>query len=195
MTAGVVKMSRFRFRALRNAIGVAVAAVVSAAAAFVVWVAGLDAAWAAATVMALGPVGMVLATLRFEDDVAWEPPGPEPPRGIRLVVPILEASLAACDRLARPGVARRLRAQLIDEREDRMARAAIVRRLRALLVAELRVRGGAPAHQQDEALVALVGPDARPVLQPDDEHPVTSAAIARCLDALERLAPEPLRLR
>ncbi|MDF1503225.1 hypothetical protein [Roseisolibacter sp. H3M3-2] len=186
---------RTRPRALRVAIGVAVAALAAAAATFAVWAVGLDAAWAVTTVVALGAVGAVLATLHVEEDVAWEAPAHDPPRGIRIAVPVLEASFAACDRLARPGVLRGLRAPVIDEREDRLARAALVRQLRALLAAELRARGGAHdgarAARPDDALLALFGPDARPVLQPDDAHPLTSAAIARCLDAVERLAAEP----
>ena len=47
-----------------------------------------------------------------------------------------------------------------------------------------------PAHQSDEAVVALLGRDALSVLQPTDSSPVTSATIANCLDAVDRLNSE-----
>ena len=100
---------------------------------------------------------------------------------------MMEESLAACDRLARPAITRPLRVLLTNEREDRLARGTLTRQMRALLLAELRAQGLAPTHQTDEAVVALLGPDALTVLQPNDNTPITSAAIARCLDAIERV--------
>lgn len=177
-------------RALRITIVVAGVAAASAGAVYGVWFAGLDWLWAVATVLAVGSVGLVFATLKFEDAASWDPPGRETPRGVRLAVPMMEESLAACDRLARPRITRPIRAVLSNEREDRMARGAIVRQMRALVLAELRAHGVAPADQTDEAVVALLGRDALTVLQPDDDNPVTSAVIASCLDAVDRLPTE-----
>jgi len=168
-----------------------VAAVIAAVA---VWFAGFDPFWAIATVLAVGPVGAFLASLAFEDDASWDPPRRETPRGIRLVMATMERSLAACDRLARPPVVQRLQAVLFSERDDRLARATIVRRMRALLVTELQASGLDPAKRTDEtAVVALLGPDALTILQPHDANPVTTAAITRCLDAVERLGAESPR--
>lgn len=146
--------------------------------------------WAVATVLAFGSVVAVLATLKFEEHPPWDLPGRETPRGIHLTFPMLEESLAACDRLARPPVMRRIRSMAVNERNDQLARATMVRQMRALFVAELRVRGVDPAHQPDEAVVALLGLDALTVLEPNDNNPVTTAAIASCLDAVERLGSE-----
>lgn len=190
MTAGVVETVRPWSRALRIAIRVALVAVASAAATFAVWFVGLDLLWAVATALALGSVGVVFAILRFEEQSSWDPHGRETPRGIRLRVPLMEESLAACDRLARPPVVRRIQNLLANERDDVLARATIVRQMRTLFVAELHVRGVAATHQQDEAVVALLGPDALTVLQPNDDNPVTSAVIANCLDAVERFETE-----
>lgn len=165
--------------------GVFMAAVVAAVA---VWFAGFDVFWAIATVLAVGAVGALLATLAFEDDAPWEPPRRETPRGVRLVMATMERSLAACDRLARPTVMRRVQSVLFSERDDRLARLTMLRRMRALLVTELRSRGLDPAKAIDEdAVVALLGPDALTILQPHDANPVTTAALTRCLDAVERL--------
>lgn len=174
-------------RGLPIAIRVVGIAAAAACGAFVVWFAGFNWLWAIATVLAFGSVGVVLATLKFEEQARWDPPGRETPRGIRLAIPLMEESLAACDRLARPAITRPIRLLLTNERDDRLARGTMVRQMRALLVAELRASGVAPAHQTDEAVVALLGPDALAVLQPNDENPVTSAVITSCLDALDRL--------
>ena len=72
--------------------------------------------------------------------------------------------------------------------DDRLARTTLVRRMRELLTAELHHRGLESANRSDDIIVALLGPDALTILQPNDSNPVTTAAIARCLDALERLA-------
>lgn len=171
--------------------GFLAAAVVAAVA---VWLAGFDAFWAIATVLAVGPVGAFLASLAFEDDAPWDPPRRETPRGVRLVMATMERSLAACDRLARSTFVRRLQSLLFAERDDRLARGTILRRLRALLVTELQTHGLDPAKATDEdAVVALLGPDALTILQPHDANPVTTAAITRCLDAVERLGTESPR--
>ncbi len=177
---------------MRFAIGVGLVAAVVAAVA--VWIAGFDPFWAIATVLAVGPVGAFLASLAFEDDAPWDPPRRETPRGVRLVMATMERSLAACDRLARSTLVRRLQSLLFAERDDRLARGTIIRRMRALLVTELLARGLNAAAQTDEdAVVALLGPDVLTILQPHDANPVTTAAITRCLDAVERLGTESPR--
>lgn len=167
-------------------------AATSAFAAFCVWFAGYNYVWSVATVMIFGSVGVVLAILRFEEQPSWELPGRETPRGVGLTLPMMEASLAACDRLARPTFTRPIQAVLSNERDERLARGTIVRQVRAILVAELRAHGISPAKQTDETVVALLGVDALRVLQSDDKHPVTSAVISNCLDAIERLASSSL---
>lgn len=173
--------------AVRKAIAVAVVAVMAFGAAFIVWFVGFDPLWAMAAVLAVGPVGALLATRNLEDDPPWDLPGREAPRSTRLTVTTIERSLAACDRLARPPAIRRLQTLLFAERDDRLARLTVLRQLRALLVAELRDRGLDPAVGSNEALALLLGPDALAILQPHDDHPISAAAIARCLDAVERL--------
>ena len=171
--------------------GVFVAAVVAAVA---VWFAGFDVFWAIATVLAVVPVGAFLASLAFEDDAPWDPPRRETPRGVRLVIATMERSLAACDRLARPTVVRRLQSVLFSERDDRLARGTIIRRMRTLLVTELQIRGLDPAKATDEgAVVALLGSDVLTILQPHDANPVTTDTITRCLDVVERLGTESPR--
>ncbi len=173
--------------AVRIAIGVAVGAVMAFGAAFIVWFVGFDALWAMAAVLAVGPVGALLATRRLEDDAPWDPPGRETPRSTRLTVTTIERSLAACDRFARPPAIRRLQALLFAERDDRLARLTVLRRVRASLVAELHDRGVDPGDGSDEAVALLLGPDARGILQPHVDHPITAAAVERCLDAVWRL--------
>ena len=169
--------------------GIAIAAV---GAAWVVWFLGLNPLWAVATVLAVGPVGAALTTLKFEEDATWDPPEPETARGSRIAMATIEQSLAACDRLARPTAVRQLRAIVISEREDRLARPTAVRRMRALLAAELHERGVDPANASHEhTIVTLLGPDALPVLQPNESTPVTAGAIERCLDAVERPSTKP----
>lgn len=153
-----------------------------------VWFAGFDAYWAVTAALALGPVGAVIAILVFDEQVPWEPPARETPRGTRLTVSMLESSLAACDRLARPTVMRRVRALPTAERDDRLARLTVVRQMRALLIAELKGRGLDPDNCSEEGVVALLGSDALPLLAPHDDDAVTTTAIGRCLDAVERLA-------
>lgn len=180
-------------RRSRVAIGMAVVAA-AAGASYGVWFLGLDPLWSVATVLAVVPAAAALTTVRFEEDAAWDPPGQESPRGVRLAVVMIERSLAACDRLARPTAVRRVRAFLIAERDDRLARTTVVRRMRALLVAELQRHGLDTANRvHDHAIVALLGADALTILQPNDDTPVTSAAIARCLDKVEHLANETHR--
>ena len=194
---GAVEKSRPKSRAelsreVRVAISIALVTAAAASGAFLAWFVGLDWWWAVATVVAVGAVGMVFATLKFEEQTPWEPPGRETPRGVRLAIPMMEEALAACDRLARPPITRPIRVLLTNEREDRMARGTLVRQMRALLLAELRAHGVAPAHQTDDAIIALLGPAALTVLQPNDDNPVTSVAIASCLDAVERLNTDPI---
>jgi hypothetical protein len=63
--------------------------------------------------------------------------------------------------------------------------------MHALLNAELHDRGLDPDDPRyDEAAVALLGPDAIAILYPSDRRPVTTAAIERCLDAVERLGTQ-----
>jgi hypothetical protein len=171
----------------RVAVRIAAGVVAALGAAFVVWFVGFDTRWAVAAVLVLGPVGAVLATRTFEEDAPWDPPSRETPRGTRLAVAVLEESLAACDRLARPPVLQRLHRLLSSERDDRQARSTIARQVRVLLLGVLRDRGHDPAHLPDDDVVALLGADALTVLQQQDGLSVTSAAIARCLDAIERL--------
>lgn len=167
-------------------------ALVAIGAAFGVWFVGLDPWWAVATVLAVGPVVALLATVGADDDAPWEPLARETPRGVRITVAILEESLSACDRLARPTMLRQLRAIAIAERDDLLARSTLLRRLRALLVSELHARGlDATDRTHDHAVVALLGADAFSILQPNYDPRVTSAAIERCLDAVEQLGPEP----
>lgn len=178
-----------------------IAAVIGSAAvalgtAFGVWFVGLDPLWAVATVLAVGPVVVVLATVGVHDDAPWEPPARETPRGVRITVAILEEALFACDRLARPTPLRQLRAMAIAERDDLLARSTLVRRMRALLVAELQARGlDATNRTHDHAVITLLGADALTILQPNNDTPVTTIAIERCLDAVERLGTEPQRSR
>lgn len=191
MSADEVETGAPPFRALRLAITVATVAALSACAVVAVWFVGLDWWWAVATVVAFGLAGATFVGLKFEEQPSWDPPGRETPRGVRLAIPTMEESLAACDRLARPAMARRLRGVVIEERDDRLARGTLIRQVRALLMAELLAHGITPEHQTDEAVVALLGPDALTVLQPNDDTPVTTAVIMNCLDAVERLAPDP----
>lgn len=186
----VVQTGRPWSRGAQIAIRVACVAALSAGGAITVWFVGFDWLWAFATVLAVVSVGVVFATVKFEEDAPWHPPGRETPRGIRLSIPMMEESLAACDRLARPAITRPIRVLLTNEREDRLARGTIVRQMRAILVAELRAHGVDPSRQTDEAVVALLGPDAIAVLQPNDDTPVTSAVITSCLDAVALLATE-----
>ena len=188
MSAHVVETGHAWSRRVRMAARLTGVAVVCACSVIFVWFVGLDWLWAIAVVLAIGSVGAVFATLKFDDAAAWDAPGRETPRGVRLSLPIMEASLAACDRLARTPFAKRIRALIINERDDRVARGTVVRQMRALLVAELRAHGVGPSHQTDEVVVALLGVDALIVFQPNDENPVTTAVIGRCLDAVERLA-------
>jgi hypothetical protein len=179
-------VSRPFSRAVRIAIAICIGAVLCMVAAFVVWLVGFDEYWAVASVLAVVPVTAVLATLRFDEHAPWDPPARDASRGVQLAVPMIEASLAACDRLARPAFLRRMGAVLITERDDRIARANLVRRVRDLLTAELHDRGLDPATHADD-VTALLGHDALAILQPTDDTPVTTAAIASCLDAVERL--------
>ena len=155
---------RVQSRRLRIAIRIVVGALAATIAVFAVWIVGFESQWAVAAVLAVGPVGAVLATRKFDDDAPWDPPAREAPRGTRLTVTTIEHSLAACDRLSRSAIVRPVQALLISERDDRLARLTVLRRLRALL-----------------------GPDALTLLQPNDDNSVSSAAIAKCLDDIERL--------
>lgn len=163
-----------------------------ACAACLVWFFGFDVPWAIAIAVAVTAVGGVLAMLSFDDPAAWDAPPRETPRATRLTIGMLEQSLAACDRLAAPALLRRVYRLTNAERDDRLARATVVRQLRALLLAALHDHGlDATAPPQD--IAALVGPDALAVVSLHDTT-VTSATIARCLDALEHLVlPTPPR--
>ena len=167
------------------------AALIAIGAAVVVWFVGFDPFWAVATVMAMGGVGAAFAHFRFEEEAAWDLSEHEAPLGVRRDVATIAKSLTACDRLARPSAVRWMCSFLISEQEDRLARSTVVRRMRALLNAELHERGLNPSDQRDdEAVVALLGPDAIAILHPNDGKPVTTAAIESCLDALERISTD-----
>jgi len=153
--------------AVRTAVRVAASTLVAFVAGFIVWFVGFDALWAIAVVLAVGPVVALLASRKLEGDAEWDAPRREIPRTTRLTVTAIEQSLAACNRLARPLVIRRLQALLFPERDDQLAQQTVLRRIRALLAAELR---------EDQE-----------ILPPHDEHSISTAAIARCLDAVERL--------
>lgn len=180
-------------RTARITVSIAVCTIIATCVAYVVWFMGLDPYWAAASVLAVGPVAAVLAGLGFEDeDAPWDPPARETPRGSRITVAIIEESLAACERLARPSALRRVRAFLTPERDDRLARTTVVRRMRALLLAELHNTKLDPLNDlHHEAIAARLGRDAITILQPTESNPVTTAAIARCLDVVEQLGGEP----
>lgn len=149
---------------LRIAAGVLVFAVAAAA----VWFAGFDIYWSVASVLVVVPIAALLAGASLEEDAPWDPLWRESPRGIRLTIPAIERSLDACDRLASPAAVRHVRAFLHDERDDRLARTTVERRVRALLIAT----------------------NAHTILRPDDDHPVTAAAIAESLDVIERLSAQ-----
>lgn len=174
-------------RTARLALRIAVGAVAAFGVGFGVWSAGFDVWWSVATTLAVGTVGGAIASLTFDESAPWDPPVRTTFRGNRLTVAAIEQSLAACDRLARPSAMRWMHDLLNPERSDQLARSAIVRQLRTLIVAEMRDRGIDPPTSPDDVL-ALLGPDALAVLEPSTDNPVTSAAIARCLDAIDRLA-------
>jgi hypothetical protein len=164
------------------------AALIAIGAAVVVWFVGFDPFWAVATVMAMGVAAAAFGRFRFEEEAAWDRSQYEVPPGVRRDVATIARSLTACDRLARPSAVRWMRSLLIPEREDRLARSTAVRRMSALLNAELHDRGLDPADRSDdEAVVALFGPDAIAILHPNDGTPVTTAAVESCLDALDRI--------
>lgn len=181
-----------RFRALRIAITGVVAVAVAAITALFVWFLGYDWLWSAAGALTLCSVGVIVFSLKFDDQTAWEPHAREAPRGVRLALPMMEESLAACDRLARPPITRHIRVMLTNDRDDRLAQGTLLRQMRALLVAELRVRGIDPAKSPEESVTALLGRDALAVLQPNDDTPVTTVVIANCLDAVDRLTADSL---
>jgi hypothetical protein len=173
---------------LRIAAGLSVLAVAAAA----VWFVGFDLYWSVASVLAVVPVAALLATAGLEEDAPWDPPWREAPRGIRLTIAAIERSLDACDRLASSAAVRQVRALLHDERNDRLARSTVVRRVRALLVAELNRCGlDAANRSDDDAIRALIGANAHTVLRPNDDNPVTAAAIAESLEVIERLSAQP----
>jgi hypothetical protein len=173
--------------ALRIAAGVSLLAVATA----VVWFMGFDLDWSVASALAVVPVAVLLASARLEEDAPWPPLWRESPRGIRLTVAAIERSLEACDRLSSPVVLRQAHAFLHDERVDRRARSTVVRRVRTLLVAELNRRGlDAAKRTDDDAIRALIGANAHNILRPNDDNPVTAAAIAESLDVIERLSAQ-----
>lgn len=174
--------------ALRIAGGVSVLAAAAAA----VWFVGFDVYWSVASVLAVVPVAALLATAGLEEDAPWDPPWREAPRGIRLTIAAIERSLDACDRIASPAAVRHARALLHDEHNDLLARTTVVRRVRALLVAELKHCGLDVANRRDDdAIRALIGANAHTILRPNDDDPVTAAAIAECMDVIERLSGQP----
>jgi hypothetical protein len=154
---------------------------------FAVWFAGYDILWSVAAALAVGSVGGAIASLTFDGVGPWDPQLRPTPRATQLTVATIEQSLAACDRLARPSAMRWMYVLLNPERNDQLARSAIVRQMRTLIVAEMHDRGIDPITSPDDVL-ALLGPDALAVLEPSTDTPVTSAAISRCLDAMDRLA-------
>lgn len=159
--------------------------------AVVAWFVGFDPLWSVAIAIAIGTAGAAIVRFRLEDETAWGPPEYDARQGGRGDIVAIAQSLASCDRLARPRVVRWMRSLLISEREDRLARTIAVRRMRALLSAELQDRGIESTDQaDDEAIVALLGSDANAILRPYDESPVTTSAIERCLDAIERLSTD-----
>lgn len=175
-------------RALRIAAGLSLLAVAAAA----VWLMGFDLYWSVASVLAVVPVAALLATIGLEEDAPWDPLWSESPRGVRLTVAAIERSLDACDRLASPAAVRQVHAFFHDERNERLARSAVVRRVRAILVAELNRRGlDAARRRDDDVILALIGTNAHNILRPNDDNPVTTAAIAECLDVIERLSAQP----
>lgn len=174
--------------ALRIAAGLSLLAVAAA----VVWFLGFDLYWSVASVLAVVPIATLLATIGLEEDAPWHALWRESPRGIRLTVAALERSLDACDRLSSPAAMRQVHAFLHDERNDRLARTAVVRRVRALLVAELNRCGlDAGNRRDDDSILALIGTNAHNILRPNDDNPVSVAAIAECLDVIERLSAQP----
>lgn len=174
--------------ALRISAGLSLLAVAAA----VVWFVGFDLYWSVASVLAVVPVVVLLAIIGLEDDDPWDPLWRESPRGIRLTVAAIERSLDACDRLASPAPARQVHALLHDERNDRLARTVVVRRVRALVVAEFSRCGLDASNQRDDAaILALIGTNAHTIVRPNDDNPVTTAAIAECLDVIERLSAQP----
>jgi hypothetical protein len=192
LKARVVQPRHASSRSIPTVLKIAGILAASAFAAFCVWFAGYDYVWSVATVIVFGSVGVALGMLKFEEQLPWDPHGRETPRGVGLALPMMEQSLAACDRLARPAFTRPIQTVLSNERDERLARGTIVRQVRAILVTELRARGVSPANQTDERVIALLGHDALAVLQANDDNPVTSAVISNCLDAVERLATSSL---
>lgn len=152
-----------------------------------VWMAGFDLRWSITGALVVLPVGVVLAAFTLDDPAPWAQPHRRTPRGPRLRVSMIEASLAACDRLAQPTPLRRLRELLHPERDDQQARANLVREVRGLLVAVLHDAGIDPSGDLEKA-ISLLPPEARAILQPKEHLPVTVATVISCLDAIERLA-------
>ena len=152
-----------------------------------VWFAGFDPLWAVASGIAVGTLGPVFATPAFEE-AAWDPLPDDIPRGFRGDIVGLSDSFAACDRLAQPTALRWGRSLLIPEGDDRISRSIAERRMRRLLIADMHDRGLDPTNlSNEEVIVGLFGADAFTILQPSEHKPVTSVAIARCLDALHQL--------
>lgn len=157
---------------------------------FVVWFVGFDPLWSVAIAAILLAVGSTVAGSSYDCESMWPNQAPKALRGTRLATATLEQSLLACDRLARPKAVRLVRALVINEREDQLARAQVVRQLRALLAADVRSHGFDPA-QQFEQIAARFGPETASMLQLRNQDPVTTAAIERCLKAIEQAATFP----
>lgn len=179
MTAATDAIDPARRCTLRVAIG----AILFAGASVGVWFLGFDGFWAVATLLVITPVVAVLATLALEEEQKWEQPVRETPRGVRITLAILSDSLAACDRLARPALMRRIRALIVAERDDRLSRSMLMRRMRKLLVEELH-RGLDSADH--DSIDTLRDRDVTAILEPDESNPASAATIERCLDAIER---------
>lgn len=170
---------------LRVAGGVSAVAVVVAA----VWFLGFDLYWSIAVVLAVIPVIALLITAAIEEDLPWELPWRESPRGIRLSFAELERSFDSCDRLGRPAALRFVRAALFEGRDDRQACRALARRVRALLAAELHRRGLDVGDPEDHhAILALTGTGAYSMLRPNDDAPVSAFLISESLEVIERLS-------
>src|SRR5689334_9154598 len=104
-------------RAARLALRVTVGTLAAFGVGFGVWLAGFDELWAVAATLAVGAVGGAIATFAFDESARWEAPPRTTPRGTQLAVAMIEQSLAACDRLARPASVRWLVALLNPERD------------------------------------------------------------------------------
>lgn len=157
------------------------------ATAFTVWFFGFDIAWSVSVASVLTTTGVLITRFAFDDGAGWPERPAQALRGTRLATSTLEQALTATDRLARPQLARSLRAVVINERDDHLARTQLLRHVRTLIGTEARRHGLDPA-QQPAQVAKLFGEEAVTVLQSHNHAVVTTATIARCLDAMTRAA-------